>query len=458
MPNTVKLEFAGDATSLTKESKRAAEGLDKFGKAATDASDDLGRAGKESQDYLSKVGKLGAGITGLSDAVDNAGGAVQDLADAQSYAKERAMRLARATNDAESAQVDLAQAQRDGAQASLDIGQAHIDAEQAAVDEAKAINDLAKAIKEHGKNSIEAKQAQVDITQAQQDSKQAAEDLKQAQQDANAAVVDAKTYQLDYNEAISEANPTKLQETAGVIGQITPLLSGLIGITGLVTAAQWAWNAAQAASPTTWIIIGIVALIAVIVLIATKTHWFQNAWKWAWGGIKDAAAGVGHWFRDTLWGRWIKGSFDSITGGISRLIAAFRAVNGRIRSALAGVASAFLSPFRSAFNAIARAWNNTIGRLHWSVPGILGFGGFSISAPRLPTFHQGGTVPGPPGAEMLAVVQAGERVSTRTSQVGGGQETPVHVTVQIDRDVLVRAWAVGVRSYGGPIQAAARTR
>jgi hypothetical protein len=49
--------------------------------------------------------------------------------------------------------------------------------------------------------------------------------------------------------------------------------------TSIATAAQWAWNSALLANPLTWIIIGIIALVAVIVLIATKTTWFQTAWK-----------------------------------------------------------------------------------------------------------------------------------------------------------------------------------
>lgn len=57
-------------------------------------------------------------------------------------------------------------------------------------------------------------------------------------------------------------------------------------------AAQWALNSALLANPITWIIIAIVALVAAIVLIATKTTWFQTAWSWAWDKIKGAASAV----------------------------------------------------------------------------------------------------------------------------------------------------------------------
>lgn len=78
---------------------------------------------------------------------------------------------------------------------------------------------------------------------------------------------------------------------------------------------------------------------------------------------------------------------------------------------VSNVASGIAGAFRTAFNFIADAWNSTVGRLSWSVPGwIPGIGGAHVSAPRIPRFHTGGVVPGAPGSEMLAVLQAGERV------------------------------------------------
>jgi TP901 family phage tail tape measure protein len=72
-------------------------------------------------------------------------------------------------------------------------------------------------------------------------------------------------------------------------------------VKGVATAAQWLWNAALWASPITWIVAGILLLVGVIILIATKTTWFQDAWNWAWGGIKAAAAAVWGWISGTLW-------------------------------------------------------------------------------------------------------------------------------------------------------------
>jgi hypothetical protein len=184
------------------------------------------------------------------------------------------------------------------------------------------------------------------------------------------------------------------------------------------TAIQAAFNFVMAMNPVILITLAIIALIAVIVLIAMKTTWFQDLWHAAWSGIKTAAVAVWDWLS---------------------------ALPGRLRAVFMSVAEAISSPFRAAFNMIARTWNNTVGRLSWSVPGwIPGIGGATISAPKLPTFHRGGIVPGTQGAEMLAVLQAGERV---TPKGGGGPAVPV-IEFRGDRAILELMKKL-VKQHGG---------
>jgi hypothetical protein len=76
---------------------------------------------------------------------------------------------------------------------------------------------------------------------------------------------------------------------------VVPLATGLgilAAAIGVIVAVQWAWNAALAVWPGTWIIAGIVALVAVIVYLATKTQFFQTIWAAVWGFMKT----VGAWF------------------------------------------------------------------------------------------------------------------------------------------------------------------
>lgn len=198
------------------------------------------------------------------------------------------------------------------------------------------------------------------------------------------------------------------------------------GVTSAATkaaaAAQWLMNTALLASPITWIVIGIVALIAVIVLIARKTDWFSTAWRASWGWIKRAASN----------------SWDFI-----------KKIPGWIGQAFSKVAGYITAPYRAAFNFIARAWNNTIGQLSFTFPSwIPGIGGNTISVPHLPQFHAGGVVPGYRGQAVATLLQGGERVSTPGGD-GGGERLLLGSDGSRLGDALVELIAEAVRRKGG---------
>lgn len=449
--NTVNLEFAGDADKLAKASKQASGALDDVTKAEKSTSEQSEKSSKSSDGLLDKFSKLGNAVSGAGDAIDSASGLLDDWNQIQNQSYEKTQKNERALNDVRQAQEDLNQAIRDSKQATIDAGQAQIDKKQADLDAATALKQYKDDVKEFGANSLQARQDQIDLTQAHQDGKQAVEDGAQALRDANQATIDAKGAQLDLNDAQREAHPPDSSKWIADLQMYTPILSGLIGITGLVTAAQWAWNAAQLASPTTWIVIAIVALIAVIVLIATKTTWFQTAWKASWGAIKSAAQAVGSWFKDTLWGVYIKGSWDLIKSKGDSVVSWLKGVPRALKSAFSSVGSFISTPFRSAFNLVSTAWNNTIGRLNWTVPSwVPGIGGNSIGAPSLPHFHEGGTVPGVPGSNVLAMLQAGETVSSVADGAANGGV--IHVKVMLGAGVLVEGVAKEVGRRGGDVQ------
>ena len=216
---------------------------------------------------------------------------------------------------------------------------------------------------------------------------------------------------------------------------------------------QWLLNAAMSANPIGIIIIAIIALIAIIVLIATKTTWFQSIWHAVWDFLKA----VGAWFAGPFANFFVK-AWDSITGAFraawdwikntvtsgvlwvhSKIVwfqNVLHAMISNIKGIFSRVTDFITAPFRAAFNFVARAWNNTIGRLHWTVPSWVPFvGGNSFSAPRLPTFHTGGIVSGALGQETLAVLKAGERVSGGANGSAGGGDV---VTLQFDDSTLGR--------------------
>lgn len=116
---------------------------------------------------------------------------------------------------------------------------------------------------------------------------------------------------------------------AGVIGV---LAFGVLALNGAlrayqaaqvaVTAAQWLWNAATAANPIGIIILAVIALIAIIVLLATHwddvtrgfqtgVDWVVSAFQWMGDRIGGIIDGVIGWFRSAL--DWV-GSLASAAG------------------------------------------------------------------------------------------------------------------------------------------------
>src|SRR5690606_22788689 len=134
---------------------------------------------------------------------------------------------------------------------------------------------------------------------------------------------------------------------------------------------------------------------------------FQDLWETVWGAVQDAI--------DAVWG-WIKKNWplllSILTGPIGAaviwivrhwedVLGFFKGIPGKLKEFFSKVKDFITAPFRTAFNFIADAWNNTVGQLQWTVPDwVPGIGGTTVGAPKLPKFHNGGVVPGPPGAEV----------------------------------------------------------
>lgn len=168
------------------------------------------------------------------------------------------------------------------------------------------------------------------------------------------------------------------------------------GATKAFTLAQRLLSTAFLTSPIGWIVLAVGALVAVVVLIATKTDWFQKLWRNSWAWIKNAAQNTWNFLKQ---------------------------IPGWIGTAFSKVANFILAPYKAAFNGIARAWNATVGRLSFTVPGwVPVIGGNTFSVPKLPTLHSGGIVPGVVGTPTPIMALAGERVSGIASR-GGGMTT-----------------------------------
>lgn len=117
-------------------------------------------------------------------------------------------------------------------------------------------------------------------------------------------------------------------------GQVIPVLSSLAKSTGLVTAAQWLWNAAMSMNPIGLIVIGISALIALVVLAIAKWDEWGAALTLFMGPIGIVIGAF-----KSIYDHWesIKLAFqtDGIIGGLKRIgIVIFDAVLKPIQQVL----------------------------------------------------------------------------------------------------------------------------
>lgn len=468
MANEVRLTFAGDAKQLQKTTAMAETSAAKMA-AGVD-----GSASKMSGAF----DKLNSASVFLTDGIGQLGDAVGALTELQRAGEVKADRIARAQLDVAQAAQDLDQALADTRQSTLDLSQAQqdsvqagLDVEQAMLDAEQAQSDYNAAVSEFGADSIEARQAQLDLAQAGADVEQANLDASQASEDARQSMLDQEQATLDATDAqiaMSETQreaipPTVVEEWATTISGLAPLIftaigalqlfagttaganivAGIAKVATLVWAgAQWALNIALLANPIGLIIAAVIALVAIIVLIATKTTWFQDIWGAMVKAWKVGILAVKTQFAD--WWAATKLIFDRAKETIT-------ALPGKIKTGFSNMFTIITAPFRSAFNFVADAWNNTIGSLSWTVPSwVPGVGGNSISVPDLPKFHSGGTVPGAPGSEMLAILEAGEEITP----AGTDNRTVIEIRsggTSFD-DLLVEVLARAIHVRGGNAQ------
>lgn len=180
------------------------------------------------------------------------------------------------------------------------------------------------------------------------------------------------------------ANPEAVKIIAVIMGVLAAAFVA-------ATIATWAMNAALYANPITWIVIAIVALIAVIVLLAMNwdavVAWVSEVWGGFIGWISDVIDGFVGWWNDT-WaavGAWIEevwsgfvgwiedlwqGFIDFIIGIIVAYVSFWFAVwsgvasfftdlwNG-IVSFVTGVWEGYMNWLRSVVVGLVRWWNDT---------------------------------------------------------------------------------------------------
>lgn len=226
-----------------------------------------------------------------------------------------------------------------------------------------------------------------------------------------------------------------------------------LGAVALVMGIQMAAAWVMALGPIELIAIAVAAL-AVLVIMNWDT--IKNATLAAWNAVVGAVSAavnavVGAWnwafsMASSIW-HSVYGAVNSAIGGVvsafdwvvrkgGELIGWFTGLPATLANALVDVGNIILAPYKWAFNAIAKAWNNSVGRLHFSIPKwVPGLGGNGFSMPTIPYLAKGGdiaragaVVVGDAGPEVLNL-PAGARVTPLSGSgapaAGGGGDTYV---------------------------------
>lgn len=161
-------------------------------------------------------------------------------------------------------------------------------------------------------------------------------------------------------------NPIVVQALAIALGILATAFIG-------VTIATWAMNTALLANPITWIILGIMALIGAIILLAMN---WDSVVKW----ISTVWAGFMNW----------------ITPGIKAIGDVFSAVFNGIGQVISGVFNGIVFVIKTYINSIINLVNGVIGALN----GVGSFiskatgGSIGFKLGTIPLLAQGGTITG----------------------------------------------------------------
>jgi hypothetical protein len=229
-------------------------------------------------------------------------------------------------------------------------------------------------------------------------------------------------------EMITNAAATVKSKAAMVGHKVASLASA--AATRVMTIAQKGLNLAMRMNPIGLIITAIALLVVGIIIAYRRSETFRKIVQTSMKGIQIAFG----WVID-------KGKV---------LLGWFKELPGKIGGFFKGLANIITLPYRTAFGLIKDLWNSTVGGFGFTVPDwIPGVGGKSFT---IPSMHTGGVMPGAPGTAGLALLMAGERVST-PGQSGGGTVIEIRSGGSKMDDLLVEILRNAIRVQGGNVQA-----
>lgn len=205
---------------------------------------------------------------------------------------------------------------------------------------------------------------------------------------------------------------------------ILEFVGTFVGVLTAISVAMWAVNAAMTASPITWVVLGISAITAGIVLLITHIKEVGQFFQSVFGGVAEFLGNICQTIGTFFTGLWegfkagVQGAWDFITGIFGNLASFFGSIFSSAWEAVKavfstggqifmGIVDGITSAFRTIVNAIITGINHVVAMPFNAINGflsflkgidILGVKPFdwvgTIDVPQIPLLAQGGVVSG----------------------------------------------------------------
>lgn len=218
-------------------------------------------------------------------------------------------------------------------------------------------------------------------------------------------------------------------------------------VDGIKAVWNAAWGAIKAVVSTVWDGIKLAvstAVGAVLAVIRWHVDLIKAAWNAAWSAVKSVVGAVWDWITGT------------VQSGVDRV----KGVIDGIKDLGSNAWDAFKNAAKAAFNAIARLWNNSVGKLSFSAPDwVPVVGGKSFAVPKIPELASGGVVTRPtlavigeyPGARSDPEIVSPrsmmvEAVREAVGSTGAAPGQPIVVQVQLDGRLLTEVMVPRLRA------------
>lgn len=195
-----------------------------------------------------------------------------------------------------------------------------------------------------------------------------------------------------------------------------------------VIASVWSFTAALLANPITWVVIGIIALVAAFAILWNKCEAFRGFWIGLWEGIKSFPAAAAAWIT-AKWNAvtaWFKTAWTVVKGFWAVLWAGLRAAPQALASWVSGLAERAAEAFQSAWegvtgffsglwegikgiftggvNSVVDTVNGIIGKINGVTAGGAAQAlGLAVEIPSIPRLASGGVIRHRPGGVLAQI-------------------------------------------------------